>query len=236
MAASSDPRSSSSAGAHDAARTAATGATTGGTTAGTTAGAAPPTGGDAGTGATGTAGAITGMEAGAVAGAMTFGFGALAGVALGAAAGAALGDDVQPRGQFSAEADAYFRALYEGSPERGRSYEQVRPAYVFGFVAASEPGLAGLTFEQAEPALREAWTDEFRARAGDWAGVRQYVDDAYGHTRAEGVGERRVRGVIGSAGSAVDPVELDRARHGLSSVPGVVDWPGAAGTPGADAA
>ncbi|HEY0778993.1 MAG TPA: hypothetical protein VGD56_13565, partial [Gemmatirosa sp.] len=70
---------------------------------------------------------------------------------------------------------------------------------------------------EAEPALREGWGD-LRSRAGAWDDVRQYVHDAYGHARSEGVGERRNPAVIGSGGSAVDPVELDRARHGLSSV------------------
>ncbi len=223
MAASSDPRSPSStgaadsatAGARDAARTAATGGRSGATSADDGVGA---TGGNAGTAAAGAvAGTMAGLQSGALAGAVTLGVGALAGAALGAAAGAALGEDAQ-RGQFTADADAHYRALYEASPEGGRSYDAVRAAYVFGHVAAAEPGLAGRTFEQAEPALREAWTDELRARAGEWNGVRRYAHDAYGHARAEGAGERRDASVIGSGGSAVDPVELDRARHGLASV------------------
>jgi hypothetical protein len=43
------------------------------------------------------------------------------------------------------------------------------------------------------------------------------VRDAFGHARAEGVGARRDTRVIGSAGSAVDPVELERARRGEPS-------------------
>lgn len=129
----------------------------------------------------------------------------------------AFGEDAQ-RGQFTSDVDAHYRALYEAAPASGRSYDSVRPAYVFGQMAASEPGLAGQSFEEAEPALREAWSEELRARAGDWATVRSYVHDAYGHARAEGIGERRDPTVIGSAGSAVDPVELDRARHLMPSV------------------
>ena len=223
MAASPDPRSITSAGAsdaaavgaQDAARTAATGGTAGGAPSDGGVGA---TGGNAGTAAAGAvAGTMAGLQSGALAGAVTLGVGAIAGAALGAAAGAALGEDAQ-RGQFTAEADAHYRALYGALPEGGRSYDAVRAAYVFGHIAASEPGLAGQTFEEAEPALREAWTDELRARAGSWDGVRRYAHDAYGHARSDGAGERRDRSVIGSAGSAVDPLELDRARHGLPSV------------------
>lgn len=204
------------AGAHDAARTAATGGSAG--PPAETDGGVHATGGNAGTAVAGAAaGTMAGLQAGALAGAVTLGVGAIAGAALGAAAGAALGEDAQ-RGQFTSEADAHYRALYEASPVSGRSYDAVRAAYVFGHVAASEPGLAGQTFEEAEPALREAWSAELRARAGDWTAVRAYVHDAYGHARAEGAGERRDRSMIGSGGSAVDPVELDRARHGLASV------------------
>lgn len=235
MADSFDPRSTSSpsggptsggpttgaGSAHDAARTAAAGGmpapnTTGG---GAPDGGVHATGGNAGTAAAGAvAGTMAGIQAGALAGAATLGVGMLAGAALGAAAGAALGEDAQ-RGQFTSESDAYYRALYEGAPEGGKGYDAVRAAYVYGHVAASEPGLAGQTFGQAEPALRDAWNDELRARAGDWDHVRQYVHDAYGHAQSEGAGTRRDRTVIGSGGSAVDPVERDRAFHGLSSVP-----------------
>ena len=211
------------AGAHDAARAASTGAPA--------ASAGPPadggvssTGGKAGTAVAGAAaGTMAGLQAGALAGAATLGVGAIAGAALGAAAGAALGEDAQ-RGQFTSESDAHYRALYEADPASGRSYEDVRAAYVFGHVAASEPGLAGQSFAEAEPALREGWGD-MRARAGDWASVRQYVHDAYGHARADGAGERRDYSVVGSGGSAVDPVELDRARHGLSSLEDVAAPP-----------
>jgi hypothetical protein len=147
---------------------------------------------------------------------------------LGAAAGAALAQEADPT-RYTAESDAHYRALYEGSSAADRDYDRMRPAYVFGHVAASEPELAGLTFEEAEPALRTAWNDELRARAGDWEHARRHVLDAYGHARSEGAGERRNTRVIGSAGSAVDPVELDRAQHGLPSISGE---PGPTGTIG----
>lgn len=203
--------------AHDAARAAATGQSAGGTRS---TGRGDDSVTDAGRTAAGVAGGMAagtmaGLQAGALAGAVTLGVGAVAGAALGAAAGAALAQDADPA-RFTAESEAHYRALYEAGPA-GAGYDAARPAYVFGHVAASEPALAGLTFEEAEPALERAWNDELRTRAGDWPRVRHYVLDAYGHARAEGAGERRDPTVIGSGGSAVDPVELDRARHGLPS-------------------
>jgi hypothetical protein len=72
----------------------------------------------------------------------------------------------------------------------------------------------------AEAELRAAWDRDFRAQHGEWERVRRYVCDAYGHSRGENFGCRRDASVIGAAGSAVDPVELDRARSGLPSVDG----------------
>lgn len=217
--------------AHDAARTADAAAASGtaevagrGAGGGAGLGGAETKGGNAAVGvAAGTvAGTMAGLQAGALAGAATLGVGGLAGAVLGAAAGAALAQEADPT-RYTTDVDAHYRALYEGAPAEGApaaggAYDRVRPAYVFGHVAASEPELAGLTFEEAEPALRSAWNDELRARAGDWEQARRHVLDAYGHARAEGAGDRRTPGVVGSGGSAVDPVELDRAQRGLPSV------------------
>jgi hypothetical protein len=163
-------------------------------------------------------GRLAGLQAGALAGAVTLGVGAVGGALVGAAAGAVIAQESDPS-RYTPEVDAHYRALHEGGA-LGGAYDAARPAYVFGHVAASEPALAGLSFDAAEPALERAWNDELRARASGaaaWPDVRRYVRDAYGHARAEGVGARRDAGVVGSGGSAVDPVELDRARQGLPS-------------------
>lgn len=211
--------SSPHAAAHEAARAAASGTHAPGTAGAEVGGPDSKAGNTAvGVGAGVVGGTMAGLQAGALAGAATLGIGAVAGAALGAAAGAALAQDADPT-RYTPEVDEHYRALYHGAPSADRAYDHVRPAYVFGHVAATEPELAGLSFEEAEPALRAAWNDELRARAGEWAQASRYVRDAFGHARAEGAGVRRDATVIGSAGSAVDPVELDRARHGLPSTP-----------------
>ncbi len=204
--------------AHDAARRAASGNPGAATEPGL--GGTESKAGNAavGVGAGVVGGALAGLQAGALGGAAMLGVGGLAGAALGAAAGAALASDADPT-RYTPEVDAHYRALYEGGAPADAAYDRARPAFIFGHVAASEPELAGRSFDEAEPALQAAWNDELRARAGSWEQARRYVRDAYGHARAEGAGERRMPGVIGSGGSAVDPVELDRARHGLPSTP-----------------
>jgi hypothetical protein len=207
--------------AHDAARVAAADAAGIAPAADAGLGGAQTKGGNTavGVGAGVVAGTMAGLQAGALGGAALLGVGGLAGALLGGAAGAALAQDADPT-RYTPEVDAHYRALYDAAPADGRAYDQVRAAYVFGHVAASEPELAGRSFDEAEPALRAAWNDELRARAGAWEAVRRHVLDAYGHARAEGAGARRMTGVIGSGGSAVDPVELERAQRGLPSVPG----------------
>lgn len=172
-----------------------------------------------GTVAAGAAGGMmAGLQAGALAGAVTLGVGALVGATLGAVGGATVDAASGVQG-YDATADAHYRGLYEqGRPAGDRRYEDVRAAYAFGHLAAQEPSLAGRPFAEVEPELRHAWTDELSSRAGPWDAVRAHVRDAYGHARAEGAGERRrTESVVGSAGSAVDPVELARTDRGDTS-------------------
>ena len=109
---------------------------------------------------------------------------------------------------------------HESSPSRAadRGFEHARPAYQLGHLAAHNPEWAGRSFDDVEPDLRRGWSDDLHARHGAWDAVRPHVRDAWGHARTQGAGTRRDAAVIGSAGSAVDPVELDRAQRGLPSV------------------
>jgi hypothetical protein len=123
-------------------------------------------------------------------------------------------------GVYTDDEDAYYRALWEEAPTRpaDRTFDAYRPAYQLGHFAAQHPDYLGRDFDAAEPDLRRTWETDFRARHGEWDTVRRHVHDAYGHARSLGYGVRRVANVIGTAGSAVDPVELERARAGRPSV------------------
>jgi len=172
--------------------------------------------------ATAAAGAIAGATAGLVTG--PFGpiaaiVGALGGAAAGAAIGAA-GNQAATDSVYTSDDDAYYGALWEGAAARpaDRAYDAYRPAYQFGHLAAQHRDYVGRDFNAAEPDLRRAWDADLRAQHGEWDAVRRHVHDAYGHARSLGYGVRRDANVIGTAGSAVDPVELERARAGLPSV------------------
>jgi len=173
------------------------------------------------------AGAAAGALAGGAAGLATgvFGpFGALVGAIVGAVGGTALGAGAagtQGAVQgYSVDDDAAARESWDAMPNRpaDRSFESVRPAFQFGHLAARHQHFAGRDFRSAEPELAREWPAELHTGVGSWESVTPYVESAYSRAHRDGAGVRRDPDIIGSAGSAVDPVERDRARAGLPSV------------------
>ena len=169
------------------------------------------------------AGALAGAAAGATAGLVSLvggpialGIGAVVGATVGALGGW-FGGQAVTEVPYDETHDAHYRALYEGGTPTDRGFDAARPAYQLGHLAAHNPEWRGREFTAVEPELRRAWDGELRTRHGEWDAVRPYVRDAYGHARSEGAGVRRDLGVAGSAGSAVDPDELARARRGEPS-------------------
>lgn len=168
------------------------------------------------------ASAAAGALAGAAAGISTLVFGPI-GLVVGAIAGGAAGAAVGAVGTqaasdyYSAEYDDYYRSLWDASPRRtaDRTFDSARPAFQFGHVAAQHPEFAGRGFTDVEPELRRRWSDDLRAHGGEWDAVRPDVETAYGYARSRGLGVRRDSTVVGSAGSAVDPVELEESRRAL---------------------
>jgi hypothetical protein len=59
----------------------------------------------------------------------------------------------------------------------------VRPAYLVGHIAGTNPGYEGLSFESIEGDLRTGWSDEVRAKHGEWEAVRVYAKEAFGRQR-----------------------------------------------------
>jgi hypothetical protein len=87
--------------------------------------------------------------------------------------------------QVTFDDDVVYRAHYDFSPTRlaDRSYEVVRPAYLIGQIAGANPMYEGLPFENIEGDLRAGWTEEIRAKHGEWDAVRQYAKEAFARQR-----------------------------------------------------
>jgi hypothetical protein len=87
--------------------------------------------------------------------------------------------------QVTFDDDVVYRAHYDFSPTRlaDRSYEVVRPAYLIGHIAGANPMYEGLSFESVENDLRTGWSEEIRAKHGDWDAVRHYAKEAFARQR-----------------------------------------------------
>jgi hypothetical protein len=87
--------------------------------------------------------------------------------------------------QVTFDDDVVYRAHYDFSPTRlaDRSYEVVRPAYLIGHIAGANPMYEGLDFDSIEGDLRTGWSEEIRAKHGDWDAVRQYSKEAFARQR-----------------------------------------------------
>ena len=139
-----------------------------------------------GGGAGGFVGAVSGMALGAVGGPVGLVLGGLAGALGGWWGGKEIAE------ALTEDDDKRYRERYESSASRlaDRTYEDVRPAYFVGHLAARNPDYMGRSFEEIEPDLSRGWTDEVAARAGAWSTSRQYAREAFEAARNRG-DERR---------------------------------------------
>jgi hypothetical protein len=126
-------------------------------------------------------GGVVGAGAGLAMGAM----GGPVGMVIGALAGAvggwwAMDRVTEGMGAYGDDEDREYRRHYETPEYRlaDRGYEDVRPAYVFGHMAARNPALAGRSFAEAEPELERDWNAAL-GRHGEWSRARRYAQAAY---------------------------------------------------------
>jgi len=126
----------------------------------------------------GVSGALTGAAVGAPAGPIGSIIGGIAGAVGGWWAGRTVADAA---GKFNEHEDNNYRQAYETRSDRlaDRSYEDVRPAYQLGHLASENPDYNGKNFEQIEADLQRGWTNDIRARHGDWSQVRPFAEEAY---------------------------------------------------------
>jgi hypothetical protein len=127
-------------------------------------------------------GGVVGAGAGLAMGAM----GGPVGMVVGALAGAvggwwAMDRVTEGMGAYGEDEDRDFRRHYEAPEVRlaDRGYEDLRPAYVFGHMAAHNPAHAGRSFDEVESELERDWTRALAARHGEWRAARRYAQAAY---------------------------------------------------------
>lgn len=133
-------------------------------------------------GAGGFIGAVSGMAVGALGGPVGLVIGGLAGALGGWWTGHKVADAMQE------DDDHAFRTHYESSSQRvaDRAYEDVRPAYVAGHLAARNPDYANKPFEDVATDLQRGWSGDVAAKLGDWSNARPYARAAYERARESG--------------------------------------------------
>lgn len=129
-------------------------------------------------------GGIGGLAAGAVIGSFAGPVGTVIGAIAGAVGGWWAGREVAETVEsYPTGADAHYRNRYESDSAntRGRfgSYDEARPLYQLGHVAAQNPDYAGRSFADVEPDLRRGWSAAMEQQYGSWDNVRGTVESAY---------------------------------------------------------
>src|SRR5690349_19319809 len=99
-------------------------------------------------------------------------------------------------GAMTSADDDYYRSHYESSPNRlaDRSYEDVRPAYHLGHIAANNPDYSGREWNDVERDLQHGWNADTTRRYGEWSTVRGYANEGF----------NRGRSTVGSAAARTD--------------------------------
>ena len=126
-------------------------------------------------------GAVGGMSLGALGGPVGLVLGGLAGAVGGWFAGRELAE------AMTEDDDRAYRRHYETVPTRlaDRRYEELRPAYVAGHLAARNPEWAGRSFEDVEADLRRGWSADVARSCGEWMAVRPYARTAFDRARGD---------------------------------------------------
>ena len=140
------------------------------------------------------AGGISGVVAGAAVGSAVGPVGTIIGGIVGAMGGWWSGRAVaEAATAISKDDDAFYRSRYEASSGRikGRSYDDVKPAYYLGHLASRNPDYRDSSFEDVESDLRRGWTAD--NKYGAWDDVRGFAREGFTRGRST-VG--KVAGVI----------------------------------------
>jgi hypothetical protein len=132
-------------------------------------------------------GSIGGMLAGAAIGTAAGPIGTLIGGIAGAVGGWWTGRAVtEAAGAMTNADDTYYRSHYESSPNRlaDRGYEDVRPAYHLGHIAANNPDYSDRGWNEVERDLQRGWNADATRQYGDWSTVRGYASEGFNRGRS----------------------------------------------------
>jgi hypothetical protein len=123
-----------------------------------------------------TGGALAGAAIGAVGGPVGAAVGGAIGAVAGGLAGKAAGEAVNPT-----EEDTYWRTNHASRPyyKAGRTYDDYRPAYAYGWESAARPEYSGRRFEDVESDLSRGWNKARGTSRSEWSDMKAATRDAF---------------------------------------------------------
>jgi hypothetical protein len=121
-------------------------------------------------------GALAGAAIGAVGGPVGAAVGGAIGAVAGGLAGKAAGEAVNPT-----EEDRYWRENHASRPyfKNGRTYDDYRPAYAYGWESAGRPEYHGRKFEDVENDLSRGWDKARGTTRSEWSEMKAATRDAF---------------------------------------------------------
>jgi hypothetical protein len=142
----------------------------------------PSVGDEVGEAVGGIGGVLAGAGIGSLAGPVGTVIGGIAGALGGWWTGRAVAEATDA---LSHEDEKYYREIWEGTADRpaDRSFDDVRPAFYLGHVAAHNPDYANREWSEVQQDLSRGWNDEHARRYGSWSAVSSYAAAGYARGR-----------------------------------------------------
>jgi hypothetical protein len=143
----------------------------------------PSVGDEVGEAVGGIGGVLAGAGIGSIAGPVGTVIGGIAGALGGWWTGRAVAEATDA---ISNEDEEYYRKIWDGTENRpaDRSFEDVRPAFYVGHVAAQNPDYANRSWSDVQQDLSRGWSEEHAKRYGNWSAVSSYAAAGYERGRA----------------------------------------------------
>ena len=169
-----------------------------------------------GEGVGGIGGALAGAAVGSIAGPVGTLIGGIAGAMGGWWTGRAI---TEASSTLTNSDDDFYRSHYESSPNRlaDRGFEDVRPAYHLGHVAAHNPDYTNRNWNEVEGDLQRGWNSQ-SSKNGEWSSVSGYASEGFNRGRANlGSTAARADNTMNRAGNAAENT-FDRAASGAEHI------------------
>lgn len=152
---------------------------------------------EAGEAVGGIGGVLTGAAIGSAVGPIGTIIGGIAGAMGGWWAGRAV---TEAASGVTKDDDEFYRGHYEGSSTKlaDRGFDDARPAYHLGHVAAHNPDYQGKNWSDVSSDLQRGWTSDHSKKYGDWNSVSGYAGEGFNRSRGT------IGNVAGKTANAAD--------------------------------